>query len=384
MGRPKMSGEVLRRGFDALAGGETWQEAGRVAGCSPMTLRRHGGVDHVGMKPRETKQRDNALTLEDRVEIRVGIGLGESNAEIAERIGKHRGTVWSERRRCPSDGYDPVAAHRDACAKAGRPRESWTVTRSWLWREVQALIRTKKWSPEQISNRFRKEHRDDPLWWVSHESIYQAIFVQSKGELRAELAACLRSGRARRVPHGRKAQTSRGRIKNMVNISERPAGVEDRAVVGDWEGDLIIGKNGKSAVATVVERATRLGMLIALDDRTAEHVTDRLCEEIQRLPEEVFTSLTWDQGSELADHHRFSIDSGIDVYFADPHSPWQRGTNENWNGLVRQFLPKGTDLTVHSQSDLDEIARLLNERPRKTLDWDTPAERFNQLVAATA
>ncbi len=385
MGRRALDGEIVELILAAVAAGGSRRQVAARFGVSTTTVSRKVSDALMVDAPLVVgKVCDGLLGLGDRVKIAVGIERGESNAVIGVRVGFSRGAVWREIKRNGGRAvYDPEAAQQRAVVNAKRQRDGWSVTRPWLWDEVVRLLRTKKWSPEQISHRVARDHGSEPDWCVSGESIYQAIFVQAKPELRKELAACLRSGRAQRVPHGHRGAKGHGPIAGMINISERPAEVEDRAVPGHWEGDLILGKNGRSYVATLVERSTRFGLLVKIDNKTAAHVADRIAEAVKQLPAALARTLTWDQGSELADHQQVKAKANIDVYFCDPHSPWQRGSNENWNGLVRQFLPKGTDLSVHTQQELDEIADLLNTRPRKTLDWDTPAERFNTLVAPT-
>ena len=239
------------------------------------------------------------------------------------------------------------------------------------------------WSPQQIAHRLVADHPDDPELRVSHETIYQSLFVQARGALRKELTRFLRTGRTQRRPHHRTAGS--GELVGMVLLSERPAEVEDRAVPGHWEGDLIIGKAGLSAIATLVERQTRYVMLLALPDgRTADHVRVALAQRILTLPAQLRRTLTWDRGKEMAEHVRFTVDTGVEVYFCDPRSPWQRATSENTNGLVRQYFPKGTDLAVHDQARLDAVARELNGRPRQTLGWMKPSEALAAAVAITA
>jgi IS30 family transposase len=267
-------------------------------------------------------------------------------------------------------------------SRARRPKPTKLGSNPALCRRVIADLE-KLWSPQQISGRLAGEFGDDESMQISHETIYKSIYLQGRGELRRELARCLRSGRQARKPRGR-AVERRGKIPDMTMISARPAEIADRAVPGHWEGDLIVGKNGKSAIGTVVERSTRFVMLLHLPgDHSAETVRAAITAKIGQLPADLARSVTWDQGSEMSQHARFSIDTGVKVYFCDPHSPWQRGSNENTNGLLRQYFPKGSDLSVHTPEHLDNVAARLNERPRQTLQWRTPAEALDQLLVAT-
>lgn len=384
MGRRKTPWARARIALRAYARGASMRAAGRLAGISYMTVSRLV-AEHGVVMLTEHKQRPDALRLGEREEIRLGIDRGEADVVIAQRLGRHRSTIWREiGANGGREGYRAYRAQDRADRLGRRGRQRWWVARPWLWDIVVDKLVTDTWSPQQVAAVLKRDHPDDPEWWVSHESIYQALYVQARGELKTQVIKALRSGRTRRKPQSRGARAdTRGVIPGMVNISERPAEVEDRAVPGHWEGDLIMGKANRSAVATLVERATRYGMLIKVENKTAEHVAARLSENVSRLPEHLKRSLTWDQGRELAAHVRFRVETGVPVFFCDPGAPWQRGSNENWNGLVRQFLPKGEDLNQYSQEDLDEFARKLNRRPRMTLGWDTPAERLDQLVASS-
>jgi transposase, IS30 family len=323
------------------------------------------------------------LSLDERVEIRVKLEAGCSLRAIAAEMGRAPSTISREVKAHGGRAtYAPMRAHREAFAAARRPKATKLGSNPRLCAQVVEDLE-RLWSPRQIERRLERAFPDDLEMRVSHETIYKTLYVQGRGELRRELAACLRSGRAARRPRGRVER--RGKIPEMVMISERPAEVADRAVPGHWEGDLLMGKNGASAIGTLVERHTRFVMLLHLPDgKTAEHVREAMAAKIATLPAALRRSITWDQGGEMAQHARFSIETGVPVYFCDPHSPWQRGSNENTNGLLRQYFPKGTDLSIHSAADLDAAADSLNGRPRETLDWMTPSEKLNEtLVAVT-
>jgi IS30 family transposase len=321
------------------------------------------------------------LRAADRDEILVGLVRGDTLGAIGVRIGRATSTVSREvDANGGRDAYRPAKAGERADREARRPKRRKLAACPALAAQVTEWLES-LWSPEEIARRLRATYPGDPMMWVSHETIYQSLFVQGRGELRRELHRCLRSGRASRRPQHRLER--RGRIPDMVMISERPAEVADRAVPGHWEGDLIVGKAGKSHVGTLVERSTRYVVLLQLDDARVVTVSDAMKREIAKLPAELVKTLTWDQGTEMSGHAQFTVDTGIQVYFCDPHSPWQRGSNENTNGLLRDFMPKGTDLSALSQDNLDHFAWMLNGRPRKTLGFMTPSEKLAEFLAIT-
>ncbi|MDX6263017.1 MAG: transposase, family [Kribbellaceae bacterium] len=324
---------------------------------------------------------DRYLSLDQRLSIADGLVNKLTRTAIAAGIGKNKSTVSREVRAHSIEGiYLPHQAHRDAATARARPKASKLVTGTALREQVKQRLELKL-SPEQICNRLVKDFPDDESMRVSHETIYQALYFQARGGLKREVQTALRTGRTHRKPQRRPDQRQHRFVDEMIMISERPADVADRAVPGHWEGDLIMGSGNQSAIATLVERTTRYTLLVHLPGgHDAEQVRDGLIATMKTLPEHLRGSLTWDQGCEMARHKQFSLATDIAVYFCDPHSPWQRGTNENTNGLLRQYFPKGTDLTVHGPADLEHVAQELNQRPRKTLDWDTPAERLRDLL----
>lgn len=327
--------------------------------------------------------RGTVLHLEEREEISRRIAAGDSGRQIARRLGRHCSVVNREiSRNGGRAAYRACDAHQKATASARRPKERKLERDPLLLAEVNRGLQ-QKWSPQQIAIRLRAGFPDDEAMRVSHEAIYQALFVQAKGQLKKQLIGRLRTGRVRRVsPADRRAVTARPQtIPDMVMITERPAEVADRAVPGHWEGDLIMGKGDASAIATLVERTSRYVLLQRLPyDHSAERTAYALTAAMSRLPALLKQSLTWDQGREMARHAAFTTMTGIPVFFCDPHSPWQRGTNENTNGLLREYFPKGTDLSVYDQNYLDAVAFELNGRPRQTLGWLTPTEKLNAIL----
>jgi transposase, IS30 family len=390
LGKPGLPWSVRSKVWEAWAGGASARRAAVVGGVSGPTvgrwLRETGGVRPRPPRPRSPLR----LSLAEREEISRGISARLSYAEIGRRIGRPACTVSREVAR--NGGrfyYRAVQADRRAELRARRPKPAKLAVNTPL-RDVVAARLVERWSPQQISKRLKVDFPDDEAMQVSHETIYTSLYVQARGALRRELAGALRTGRAMRVPRRRAAwlaaqNTGRGKIPNMVLISERPAEAADRAVPGHWEGDLLVGKDNASAIGTLVERATRFVMLVHLGEgKTAEAVAAALARKIVTLPAALRRSLTWDQGSEMARHLEFTTATGLQVYFCDPHSPWQRGSNENTNGLLRQCFPKGSDLSVHSPDRLDAVAAELNGRPRQTLGWKTPAEALDLALAAAA
>jgi IS30 family transposase len=398
----------------ARLAGATLEEAAVEVGVSRATVERWI-AESGGMIPDLDEPAGRQLSLAEREEIAHGWSAGLDKAEIARRLGRHPSTIGRELernqtvrypKRLPrSDGllwergpepgtnrgqdrpqherlrYRAALAQSKAEARARRPKPTKLSGNPELATRVQTELKD-LWSPEQIAGMLRRDFPDRPEMWVSHETIYQELYVQGRGQLRRELTRCLRTGRTLRRPRRLPDQRRERRIRDKVMISERPAEVEDRAVPGHWEGDLIIGKDSGSAIGTLVERSSRFLMLLHLPrDHGAEQVRDAMITAMQALPDALRRSLTWDQGIELARHAEITFALDMPVYFCDPHSPWQRGSNENTNGLLRQYFPKGTDLSRHSRADLELVAAQLNARPRKTLGWDTPAEALPRLLS---
>jgi IS30 family transposase len=367
---------------------DRWQKGDSMHAIARLFDRGHSSVQGIlsetgGIRPAQRRRSRLTLTLAEREEISRGVVAGQSFRSMAASLRRAPSTISREikrngGRRC----YRANKADQAAWDRAHRPKTCKLVENHALARIVASKLK-QRWSPEQIAGWLKKTYPEDENYQVSHEIIYRSLYVQARGALKKELIKHLRTQRSmRRSRHGNKSGEGQGQIKDMVRISERPASVEDRAVPGHWEGDLIVGSND-SYLATLVERHTRYVMLAKVNGKDTKTVINALIKQSKKLPRELYKSLTWDRGKELSDHKRFSLATDIDVYFCDPQSPWQRGSNENTNGLLRQYFPKGTDLSVHSQKHLNNVACELNNRPRKTLEFCSPAEKFNECVAST-
>ncbi len=368
--------------WDRWQRGESLKAIGRVFDRPSSSI--YGQLATSGGIRPPTRQRSRlALTLCEREEISRSVASDLSMRVIATQLGRSPSTISREIKRNGSyDNYRATQADQAAWGRAHRPKLCKLACNRSLSRIVAAKLQL-NWSPEQIAGWLKREYPGEECHQVSHETIYRSLFVQARGVLKKELFQYLRSQRTiRRSKHSNLKKNGLGQIANMASIRERPASVEDRAVPGHWEGDLIAGSKN-SYIATLVERHSRYVMLAKVKNKDTESVVSALIKQSKKLPNELYKSLTWDRGKELADHKRFTMETTIDVYFCDPSSPWQRGSNENTNGLLRQYFPNGTDLSVHSQTKLNAVARQLNERPRKTLEFETPASRFSACVAST-
>ena len=368
--------------WDRWQRGEGLNFIGRVFGKTSSTIFAHL-KPHGGIRPVPRKRSRRTLSLSDREEISRGLACGVALRSIAAQLRRAPSTISRELRRNGGHRrYRAAAADKRAWDRALRPKTC-KLARHEQLRQLVAAKLSENWSPEQIAGWLRHTYRDDEAHQVSHETIYRSLFVQARGVLKKDLQAHLRSGRAiRRSRHATGKGNGRGSLSDIISIRERPASVEDRAVPGHWEGDLLCGSSN-SYIVTLVERHSRYVLLAKVPNRDSASVITALIDQAHRLPDELVKSLTWDRGKEMAQHKRFTLATDAAVYFCDPQSPWQRGSNENTNGLLRQYFPKGTNLSVHSQERLDEIARQLNGRPRKTLGFETPAERFEACVAMT-
>ncbi len=366
---------------------DRWQKGETLHQIAGSFDRYHSSIQRIvaesgGIRPAERHRARSALTLTEREEISRGVVAGSSMRSMAASLGRAPSTISREiRRHGGLGGYRAGRAEQAAWDRACRPKVYKLVQNRALAHRVASKL-CRECSPEQIAGWLKRTYPDDETCQVSHETIYRSLFIQARGALKKELLAHLRRTRAmRRSRHHTQKTSIHGRINDAVSISERPAAVEDRALPGHWEGDLLFGSKN-SQIATLVERQSRYVMLAKVDGKDTETVVNALIKHAQKLPHELYKSLTWDRGKEMADHQRFTLATDIKVYFCDPQSPWQRGSNENTNGLLRQYLPKGIDLSGYSQSKLSAIARRLNERPRKTLSYETPAQRFHQCVAS--